>query len=93
MGDPFARAAASLLARLGQEAVLRSGEATRVRVERGVEVLGEYGEVVGHRVSATLPSAIRPRKGDRLAVGADLYFVDAIGADDGHLVECTVRSA
>lgn len=93
MGDPFARAAARLLARLGQEAVLRGSEMTVVRIEHGVAVLGEYGELVSRKSTATMPSAMQPRARDLLTVGADAWIIDSIDADDGRLAECTVRPA
>jgi hypothetical protein len=65
----FSRAATRILVRMGQDAFLRGTEPCKVHVERGVEVTGTYGEVVGTRDIATMLSSMAPKPGDTLDVG------------------------
>jgi hypothetical protein len=84
MADPFARMTDRLLAHLGREAVLRGTEPCNVNIEQGVAVTGEYGEVVGHRTLAYVPSALLPRSGDTLQLGAKTFTLDSLESDDGY---------
>lgn len=79
-----------LLARLGQEALLR-GLPTRVIVEDGVAVTGEYGNVTGYRTFATIPAAMAPKVGDALVSGGKTYAVDGIDANDGYSISVVLR--
>lgn len=90
MADAFARMHRRLFARLGQEALLR-GTPTRVIVEHGVAVTGEYGQVSGYRSFATIPAADAPKVGDALVVGAKTYTVESIDANDGDTVAVVLR--
>lgn len=95
MSDPFARVAQSVLSRLGQDAFLRSTVACRVPIERGVEIVGQYGEVVALRTVATLDKALVPASGDALSLvdsGED-YTLDALLADNGYTVRYTLLEA
>lgn len=81
---------ARLFARLGQEALLR-GLPTRVIIEHGVAVTGEYGNVAGYRNFAMLPAAMAPKVGDALTVGGQSWVVDGIEANDGYTISVVLR--
>ena len=96
----FQCAARSVLARLGEDALLR-GEVVspprRVNVEHGVEVM--QGDMHALRSVATFSKADVPRNGDTLvfvdAAGAPLpgesYIVEAAIEDNGYTVRHVVR--
>lgn len=90
MADAFARMHTRLLARLGQEALLRGLPVTAI-VEHGVAVTGEYGQVTGFRSFATFPSTAVPRVGDGVRIDAKDYAVDGIESDDGYTTTCVLR--
>lgn len=79
-----------LFARLGQEAFLRGDPVTAI-IARGVAVVGEYGQVVGHRTFATVPHAAEPKVGDTLAIGSETFTVDALQEDDGYIASVVLR--
>ena len=68
MRAAFERLAASVLGRLGQEAMLvrASGPSVpiRVNIERGVEVMGQFNDAVMLRDVATLDARADPKVGD-----------------------------
>lgn len=90
MADAFTRMHTRLLARLGQEALLR-GLPTTVIVEHGVAVTGEYGQVTGYRSFATFPSAAAPKVGDAVVIDGQNHTVDGIESNDGYTVSCVLR--
>lgn len=90
MADAFDRMHTRLLARLGQEALLR-GDAVRAIVEHGVAVTGEYGQVTGFRSFATFRSSDAARVGDAVVVDGKNYVIDGIDIDDGYTTTCVLR--
>lgn len=90
MADAFARMHMRLLARLGQEALLR-GLPTTAIVEHGVAVTGEYGQVTGFRSFATFKTSDAPRVADAVVVDGKSYVVDGIDTDDGYTTTCVLR--
>lgn len=95
MSDPFARLAKSVLTRLGRDALLRSTETCKVPLDRGVEMIGQHGEVVGLRTVATIDKALAPEPGDELEfVGtSESYTLDAPIEDDGYTMKFTLLEA
>jgi hypothetical protein len=88
----FQRATERLLARIGEEALLRGTVTCRVHIEFGVEMQGEHGDVAYERIVATMPRALAPRQGDALVVGAASYTVDSPPfADNGATVRVVLR--
>lgn len=88
----FQRATERLLARLGEEALLRGTVACRVHIEHGVEVQGTHGEVTVATAVATMFKALAPRQGDALVVGGTTYAVDSPPfADNGATVRVVLR--
>jgi hypothetical protein len=70
MRDPFARAAKSILGRLGKDALLRGAQAGKVHIEHGVEVYERHqdGESVFQRSIATIDKQFAPKHGDELVI-------------------------
>jgi hypothetical protein len=97
----FTRLTERLLARMGEEALLRGTVQCRAHIEHGVEVQGSHGEVAFERVVATLQKSLLPRQGDTLAIGKTIddvwtpeasYVVDSPPfADNGYTVRVVVR--
>ncbi|QRQ86253.1 hypothetical protein [Cupriavidus oxalaticus] len=90
-----------ILARLGEDAVLRGSTPCRVNIERNVEVSGADG-LVYSRTVATLQKSFVARKGDTLAlVDADgqplpdhSFVVDGPAFEDnGYTARYVLRSA
>jgi hypothetical protein len=87
-----------LLARLGEQAVLRGTENCQANIERGVVVDYEPGDDKFQRSEfaavvdiANLPAALNPKPGDTLVVGAESFVIDAVAANNGHLARCVLR--
>jgi len=72
----FVRAFDSILARLGQDAVFRSGIPTRVHLATDIEVTGEHGVLVLEREVVSMWAHLSPRAGDALRVGDVNYVID-----------------
>lgn len=94
----FARMHERLFARLGEEAVLRGSVPCRVNIEHGVVIQYEIGDAKFHQseVAATVSVANietkhAPKPGDALQVGAKIYVIDAIAADNGFMARCVLR--
>ena len=97
----FTRLTERLLARMGEEALLRGAVQCRVHIEHGVEVQGSHGEVAFERVVATMLKSLDPRKGDTIEVGKTVndvwvpevtYTVDSPPfSDNGSSVRVVVR--
>lgn len=73
----FQRAADRILARLGEDAVLRGAVPCRVHIEHGVEVVGEHAETTIARSVATIGKAVTPKIGDTLVVAGQSYVIDS----------------
>jgi hypothetical protein len=96
----FSRLADRLMARLGDEAVLRGESITpprRANVEHGVQV--EHGDTTMVRSVATMPRSYAAKRGDTLSLTDDTgavtnYVVDSPPiTDDGYLQRFVVRPA
>lgn len=94
----FDRAHDRILARLGEDAVLRGTAPCRVNIEHGVVVQYEIGdakfyqsEVAATVTVANIPSQYNPKPGDSLTVGVKTYTIDAIASDNGFLARCVLR--
>lgn len=92
----FSRARDRLLASMGDDGRLRGSIACKAAVEHGVEIQGEYGEMVLVRNVVRLSKELIPVSGDMLEVGhydgtntfvVDVtYYLDGKIADDGYFV-------
>lgn len=99
----FSRARDRLLANMGENGRLRESIACSVAVEHGVEIQGEYGEVILTRDVVRISKALAPVSGDKLETGdydEDLlfvptktYFLDGKIADDGYFVRYSLLDA
>lgn len=88
-----------LFARLGEQAVIRSGETISVNMEYGVTVnyeigddkfvQSEYAAVVD---VANIQAKHNPTPGDALVVGPKNYVIDAIAANNGFMCRCILRN-
>lgn len=87
-----------LLARLGEQAVLRGSVNCQANIERGVVIDYEQGDDKFQRSEfaavvdiANLPAILDPKPGDTLTVGVDSYVIDVVAANNGHLARCVLR--
>ena len=67
------------------------GLPTRVIIEHGIAVTGEYGNVTGYRSFATIPAAMAPKVGDALFSDGKSWIVDGLEANDGDTVSVVLR--
>lgn len=93
MSDPFALMHQSLFAGPLCEDVLFRGVAARAFVARNVEMLGDYGQVVGRRTMVDLPSSSAPVEGDAIVIDTVGYVLDVLSADVGQIARWIVRPA
>lgn len=91
MSDPFAALHEDLFNSPLCEDIFLRGQALRGFVDRNVEMLGDYGQVVGRRTLVELPSASAPQKDDAVIIAGVPYVLDALSADDGHVSRWIVR--
>jgi hypothetical protein len=97
MAGAFERLAKSVLNRLGQDALLLSGEIItpcRVNVEHGVQISGTYDDAVFERTVATFDKGAfspAPRVGDRLEHPAGVFTLDGLLADNGFTLRFTLQ--
>lgn len=97
----FTRLTSRVLARLGEDARLRGSLIGKANVEHGVQMQGTEGELVGHRIIATMLKAWAPLQGNTLETGSLVdgvftpdtnYIVDSpVFADNGYSVRVIVR--
>lgn len=87
-----------LLARLGEQAVLRGVDNLQVNIEYGVVVNYETGDdkYVQSEFAATVDianilNAHGPRVGDSLLVGQTYYVIDALASDNGFMSRFILR--
>lgn len=97
MTAPFAYMTTQLLAGpLGEDALFR-GQPQRALVNRARKMVGEYGEVVGTRVTVALPAALLPVAGESITLQktANTWKLDVLDAEetDEHLHAWIVRPA
>lgn len=88
---------------MGENGRLRESIACSVAVEHGVEIQGEYGEVILTRDVVRISKALAPVSGDKLETGdydedlifvpAKTYFLDGKIADDGYFVRYSLLDA
>lgn len=81
---------------LGEDAtVQRGGDApvpVRVFVERGIEILGDYGRVVSRVTKASfINSEWQPQQGDVLTLSSGARKVDTIDTDDGFVTRVVLH--
>ena len=96
MSGAFERLSRSVLLHLGQDAFLVQGitsTATRVNVERGVELTGEFGDAVVLRDVATIDARLNPRVGDTLQHPMGNYVLDGLLRNNGYTLRFTLMPA
>jgi len=95
MRAAFERLAASVLGRLGQEAMLvrASGPSVpiRVNIERGVEVMGQFNDAVMLRDVATLDARADPKVGDQVQTPQGRFALDGLLQNNGYTLRFTVQ--
>lgn len=97
----FQRMHERLFAHLGERAFLRLTEPCTVNIERNVTVQYEIGDAKFYQSEyaqtvdiANIPAASHPVPGDSLVLeSGESFIIDTIGADNGFMVRCVLRSA
>lgn len=83
----FAQMTESILAALGEDALLRGVPAGRVNIEHGVQVYGDNGAMF-ERSIATIDKQFAPKKGDALVLnptGTPTYWtLDGLFGDNNY---------
>lgn len=80
----------SVLALLGEDAVLRGIVSCRVNIEHGVQMEGYGDDMVVERSVATIQKSCNPARGDTLAHPDGTFKLDSIVNDNGHTVRFVV---
>lgn len=97
MAGAFERLAKSVLNRLGQDALLLSGETStpcKANIEHGVQVAGAFDDAVFERTVATFDkTAVQPRAGDRLQHPRGNFTLDGLLSDNGYVMRFTLQPA
>ena len=96
MGGAFERLGKSVLRHLGQDAFLLQGATsipTRVNVERGVELMGQYNDAVMLRDVASIGAALQTKVGDRLQHPMGNYVLDGLLLNNGQIMRFTLQPA
>jgi len=91
MSDPFAALHQTLFASpLCIDIILR-GQPVRAFVDRNVEMLGDYGQVIARRTMIEIPSTSLPAQGDTVIIDGVSHALDVLSSDDGHVSRWIVR--
>lgn len=93
MHPAFKAMSNSLLAILGQEALLRGNVPCRVAIQFGVQTVGSDDNVVAEKTVATIDSTLNPRPGDTIAHPDGNFIIDAPLRKNGHTDRWIVRDA
>ena len=80
----FSRMTASILAILGEDALLRGNTPCRVNIEHGIQVTDPDGMTVLERSVATIDAALKPKVGDALTHPDGRYRLDVETGNNGH---------
>lgn len=87
-----------LLARVGDEAVLRGTVPCLINIEQGIVNDYEIGddkfvrsEFSSSVKMANIPSKHDPKTGDTLTVGTETYTIHTVAEDNGYLRRCVLR--
>lgn len=92
MSDIFAAMRDALLSGPLAESVTINGVQRRAFVHRGIQMVGDYGQVVGTRTEVETTSG-HIQHGDTVIIGATAHIADAEVSDDGLTARFVVRSA
>ena len=92
MSDIFAAMRDTLLSGPLAESVTINGVQRRAFVHRGIQMIGEYGQVVGTRTEVETASG-HIQHGNTVIIGATAHIADAEVSDDGLTARFVVRPA
>lgn len=89
----FARMHDRLFAHFGEQAVLRMSEPVEAVISSEVQLVGDYAPVPQQITAATLRASVNARQGDRLAVGGQMWELDAQHSGDADVQTWVLRKA
>lgn len=75
------------------EPVVVNGQPVRAVVFLSVEMVGEYGQVVGHQTQIQISSSLEASHGHSVDIGAGEYLLDHLLSDDGQIATWSLRAA
>lgn len=95
-GAIFADAHDELFDELGVDITVARGTdapvTVRAVVERGIERVGEYGQVIGSVTRVSFRTTTwQPKRGDRVTIGDDMRPIEAIDTDDGYVAQAVLH--
>lgn len=89
------RLARSVLRHLGQDAFLVQGTTrtpTRINVQRGVEIMGQFSDAVMLRDIALIDARLKPKVGDLIEhPRAGVYVLDGVIENNGFTMRFTLQ--
>lgn len=88
--NPFAFMAAALFGGPLAEDIRHNGKPGRAFVHRGIQVIGEYNQILGTRTDVEIPSGTG-QKDDTIVIGVQTYVLDVRLSDDGTFDRWVVR--
>jgi hypothetical protein len=89
----FARATSSILARLGEDAVLRGTVNCKAHIDRDVQMTDREGNVFVATQVVTISKAHAPVADDSLVVGSETFVLETMIDDNGYSVRFIGRKA
>lgn len=94
MADPFAKMHERLFAHFGQAALLRGSPVTVV-IDRGVEMLGEYAQVIGYATTAEFAAGTNPAAESALELieTGESFVLDKLIRDNGRVSQWMLRAS
>ena len=93
MSDIFASMRDVLLSGPLAESVTINGVSERAFIHRELELIGDYGQVVGRQTQAEIDAGIAVQAGDSITIGAASYEFDTLISNDGTFARWVLRSA
>ena len=97
MTDPFAASAdAQFAGAMARDVTVARGTdapvTVRAIVERGIERVGEYGQIIGTVTRVSFRATQwQPKRGDRVTIDDDMRPIEAIDTDDGYVAQAVLH--
>ena len=73
------------------EPVTLAGQPVRAIVSRGIQLIGDYGQVIGQQTQIDLPANLPAEQGDTVTINGTDYLLDALVSNDGHITRWVIR--
>jgi hypothetical protein len=75
------------------QSVTIDGQTVRAIVRQGMELVGDYGQIIGQQTQIEIPAGMGVTSGDTVSIDGTDYAFDVIISNDGHVARWVLRAA